>query len=232
MTLTESQLTGVDDSHIEYRDGLGLTPACWTAFTTLQQEAENAGFDLQIASAHRSFDRQRAIFNGKAAGERSVHDDDGAPVPIADLSTAAALQAILRFSALPGTSRHHWGTDLDVYDAAAMPAGYRVQLTPEEVADSGLFGPFHCWLDQRIASGSAQGFYRPYDVYRGGVSPERWHLSYAPEADVCQGLLSDSVVRRVLSQPGVLQPEAMAQAVLEQLPQLLTRYVRAVASAE
>ena len=38
-------------------------------------------------------------------------------------TTAARIDAILCWSALPGGSRHHWGTDCDVIDAAALPAG-------------------------------------------------------------------------------------------------------------
>ena len=51
-----------------------------------------------------------------------MHDDAGRAVVLAHLSPLEQLQAILRFSALPGTSRHHWGTDLDVYDAAVIAA--------------------------------------------------------------------------------------------------------------
>ncbi|NIM47861.1 MAG: D-alanyl-D-alanine carboxypeptidase family protein, partial [Gemmatimonadales bacterium] len=86
----------------------------------------------------------------------------------------------LRWSALPGASRHHWGTDLDVYDLAARPEGYEVELIPEEVDAGGMFGPLHEWLDGRIAADAAFGFFRPYERDRQGVAPERWHLSYAP----------------------------------------------------
>ena len=37
---------------------------------------------------------------------------------------------ILEWSALPGASRHHWGSEFDVFDLAALPEGYRVQLLP------------------------------------------------------------------------------------------------------
>ena len=49
---------------------------------------------------------------------------------------------------LPGASRHHWGHDVDIYDAAAMPEGYQIQLTPEEVEGAGIFAPMHDWLDR------------------------------------------------------------------------------------
>ena len=106
---------------------------------------------------------------------------------MASLSAEQQLHAILRFSAIPGTSRHHWGTDLDVFDAAALPQDYQLQLSPQEVAPGGMFDPLHCWLDQRMAAGEVHGFFRPYGQDRGGVAPERWHLSYAPMAAGCEG---------------------------------------------
>ncbi len=191
MLLSQAQLTGRDDSHLVAVDGgHRLLPATASAFAALQRDARAAGFELAIASSYRPFDRQLAIFNGKARGERAVHDDAGRPLAMEPLSAEQRLQAILRFSALPGTSRHHWGSDLDVYDASAVDADYRVQLTPQEVDPAGPFGPLHAWLDERMAAGKSHGFYRPYAEDRGGVAPERWHLSHAPQARQCEGRLS------------------------------------------
>ncbi len=223
---TAAQLTGRDDSHLEYRDGMGLTPACWAAFDALCRDAREAGFDLQAASAYRSFERQLAIFNAKAGGERPVHDDSGEPMDMAALDDREKLHNILRFSALPGTSRHHWGTDLDVFDAASLPEGYRVQLTPQEVAEDGMFGPLHAWLDARIAAGESHGFYRPYDVDRGGVAVERWHLSFAPEAATCEALLTVDMLAAELSDCDL----ALAETVKGELVQILERYVQSVSS--
>ena len=124
----------------------------------MQAAAAEAGYDLQVASGFRSFDRQLKIWNDKAMGVRPVSDDTGAVLARDDFSELDWMHAILRFSALPGGSRHHWGTDLDVFDAAAIAPGYRVQLSPAEVADEGLFGPMHRWLDQRLQHGDCFGF--------------------------------------------------------------------------
>ncbi len=221
MMLTPEQLTGRDDSHIEWRDGVGLQADCWQAFDALRGRAAAAGFDLRVASGFRSFGRQRDIWNRKARGERPVHDDTGAPLALSTLDDAGKLAAILRFSALPGTSRHHWGTDMDVFDAAAIPEGYRLQLTPEEVADSGMFGPLHLWLDEQLAAGTAEGFYRPYDEDRGGVAVERWHLSYAPAAQQCERLLDTELLASALRGSGLV----LCDAVLDSLPELVQRYV-------
>lgn len=221
--LTPAQLTGRDDSHLRrLPDGTCLHPEAAVAFQRLQAAAAAAGFRLTVASAHRSFQRQCEIWNRKAGGQRPVLDDRGQPVDLACLPPEARLAAILRFSALPGSSRHHWGTDLDVYDAAAVPADYAVQLTPAEVAADGPFGPLHAWLDERMAADASEGFFRPYAVDRGGVAIERWHLSYAPLAVRCESQLTASLLHDCWEGVDLaLRPE-----VERQLPDLLERYVR------
>jgi LAS superfamily LD-carboxypeptidase LdcB len=180
-------LTGQTDVHLcppAAAEALGakVHRAVVEPFLRLQEAARAAGFDLQILSGFRSFDDQLSIWNRKVTGKRAVLDGSAVPLDITRLTPEQLIFAILRWSALPGASRHHWGTDLDVYDRAAQPAGYEIELIPEEVNPGGMFGPLHAWLDERIAAGTAFGFFRPYDRDRGGVAPERWHVSYGPVA--------------------------------------------------
>lgn len=149
-------------------------------FQALQQEAKKAGFDIAVISGYRSFERQLAIWNAKAKGLRPLLSSTGQVLAFESLSKPDLLEVIMRWSALPSASRHHWGTDIDIVDTRAMPDGYQVQLTTQECVGDGLFAPMHDWLDEKIANGEAYGFFRPYDCDRGGVAPERWHLSYAP----------------------------------------------------
>jgi LAS superfamily LD-carboxypeptidase LdcB len=222
MQLNAQQLTGQVESHLEYHDdGKALQAQCWEAFGQLQYAARAAGFDLQIASAFRSFERQLHIWNSKALGQRPVHDDQGVRIDLAELDPLAKIHAIMRFSALPGASRHHWGTDLDVFDAAAVSADYQLQLSPAEVAPDGVFAGLHTWLDTRIATGTAYGFQRPYSGDAGGVAPERWHLSYAPLAADYLAELTVAVLEAALHDSGL----ELLQPVLEQLPEIHSRYV-------
>lgn len=224
--LNDRQLTGLADDHlIDVDDGHCLQPDAARALQCLQRDAADAGFMLAIASSFRSFERQLAIWNGKACGERPVHDSDGCAVDMAALDVDAQRHAILRYSALPGASRHHWGTDLDVFDAAAVEAGYRVQLTPEEVGPGGVFDAMHQWLDDKIARGESHGFFRPYAIDRGGVAPERWHLSYAPIATQCAARLTPTL----LAQSWATGPDARPLLFDDDCAPLLTalfeRYV-------
>jgi LAS superfamily LD-carboxypeptidase LdcB len=167
------------------------------------------------------------------SGELPVLDSLGAPLDIATLTARELVLAILRWSALPGASRHHWGTDMDVFDAASTPAGYEVQLLPSEVERGGMHAPLHEWLDARIATGTAFGFFRPYDVDRGGVAPERWHLSYAPIASEYAQLLTVDVLEQhvdVLRTTLEAADMLLKDVVLEQLDGLHERFVTNVSS--
>ena len=178
------------------------------------------GFDLQICSAFRSFDRQLAIWNGKATGTKAVVDDSGQPIDITVLDSWQKIQAIMRWSALPGASRHHWGTDFDIYDANAMPEEYQIKLTPDEVQGDGLFAPMHEWLDQYIQSGSTE-FYRPYAFDTGGIAPERWHLSYRPLADQYAAIQTIDVIAQRLQQSEII----LIDTVMEYLDEIYNRYI-------
>ena len=146
-------------------------------FLRLKRDAALEGFDLQMASAFRDFERQLKIWNLKAIGERTILDDQERPLDFKSLSPIELTMAILRWSAIPGCSRHHWGTDVDVFDGSTQ-SSEEVKLIPSETNGSGPASKLHDWLDSRISTNNAYGFYRPYSTDLGGVSPERWHLSY------------------------------------------------------
>lgn len=220
--LTTRQLTGQDDSHLTtMANGHQLQSAAAAAFEQLQRDASNAGLELEIASSFRSFYRQRVIWDEKASGNRTVYDERDAPIDISKLTEMERAHAIMRFSAIPGTSRHHWGSDLDVFDASAIPDGYQLQLSPGEVAPGGIFDPLHIWLDERMAAGQSHGFFRPYHSDNGGVAPERWHLSYAPLSSACELSCTCEVLR------SVVEPENIRLwgTVGEHFDELFERYI-------
>lgn len=152
------------------------------AWDVLAAAALAEGFHLTVASGFRSFERQLAIWNAKLLGEREVLDDQGSPLDLKSLSPIEAIKSVMRWSALPGASRHHWGTDVDIYDAAALPEDYALQLVPEEYQADGPFGPCMGWLRGYLAGDSSPDFFFPYAEDGGGVAPEPWHLSYRPLA--------------------------------------------------
>lgn len=215
---SDGHLCGADDAE---RVGARLHIDVVEPFLRLRAAAAREGFELTILSGYRSFEQQLDIWNRKVRGELAVLDSAARPLDITTLTPEALVFAILRWSALPGASRHHWGTDIDVYDAAAKPRDYEVELIPAEVEHGGMFAPLHEWLDARIAEGTAFGFYRPYDADRGGVAPERWHLSYVPVAAVYAHLLTPDVLRQTLAAADMLHKDV----VLAHLEEIYERYV-------
>lgn len=221
VNVTQQQIYGLNDQSIDY-DSLEVPVhrQLVAPLVALQQQARQRGFELAIASGYRDFQRQLLIWNRKAAGEQSVFDSHGQALDISVLDDWQKAQAILRWSALPGVSRHHWGTDVDVYDRAAVAPDYRVQLSPEEVADSGPFGPMHQWLDRYLAHQPVGGFFRPYQRDCGGVAPERWHLSFAPLSVDFENAFILSELESVIA----AQPLLLKEAVLANLSSIVERY--------
>lgn len=225
--LNTALLTGRDTSFMVEVLERPVHRALVAPFQALRDDAARAGFDLQIVSGFRSFDRQLAIWNAKASGHRALLDSRGQPVDFDSLDDDSLIDCILRWSALPGASRHHWGSDIDVIDAAAVASDYAVQLVPEEVEAGGPFAPLHDWLDKQLGNGAAYGFFRPYQQDRGGIAPERWHLSYAPLSARCEAALSPALLAEVLAGSDMV----LKAPVLARLDELFQRYVAVPAEA-
>lgn len=143
----------------------------------LFKNAAKDGIELSMTSSFRSYEDQRSIWNSKVLGLRAILDSDSNPVDISRKSREEILFLILRWSAIPGASRHHWGTDFDVYDQKALPLNYRIQLIPSEYEEGGPFMKANLWLTKNMED---FGFYRPYKLDLGAIAPEPWHLSYRP----------------------------------------------------
>jgi LAS superfamily LD-carboxypeptidase LdcB len=221
--MNEFEITGLTNKHIVELAQLscGLHYEVVSSFLAMADAAARDGIRLQPYSAYRSFDAQLLIWNRKWRGERNLNGRDGLALNHAELSPDQLLDAILAWSAIPGGSRHHWGSDIDLIDAAAVPAGYKVQLIPAEYAADGVFARLHDWLNQHAGK---YGFFRPYRNDRGGVMPEPWHLSYAPVSIPALESLSLTTLRRVLEQSEL----EGKQHVLSRLPEIYTRFLLAV----
>ena len=221
--LNPLELTGRAATHVRDVPGLQcrLHADAVAAAFDLCDCAAAVGIDLAIISSFRDFDRQVGIWNAKFRGERPVLDRQGVPLDVTTLDESARIDAILLWSALPGASRHHWGTDVDVIDRAAVPPDYRPQFTIAEFTADGPFVRLNAWLAANLAS---RGFFRPYTTDRGGVHPEPWHLSFAPVATRALELLSVEVLAEALGQSELLGLDL----VLERLPEIHRRYVMTI----
>lgn len=213
-------LTGKSRRHLQPLDNHhALQPQACTAFIALQQAAKQQGFNLQAASSFRDFSRQQAIWNAKFSGQRRVHDDQGQTVNVLTLDELARCHAILRWSALPGASRHHWGTEIDIYDPDRLPIGQHLQLEPWEYQDGGYFSDLTLWLHDVLPQFD---FALPFTRDQGGIAIEPWHISYLPLAEKLAQQLTPQSLINAWEQEDI----AGKTTLITHLDTLFERYIR------
>jgi LAS superfamily LD-carboxypeptidase LdcB len=218
-TISHDILTGLSEQHLLTRpDGFMLHKDVAAPFAALCLAAQADGISIKIVSAFRSYQHQAAIWQAKLTGQRPVYNSHGEVIDINRLSGADKLHAVLLYSALPGASRHHWGTELDVYDAAAVPSEYRPQLDPAEYSPGGPFYRLQQWLSAHAAEFD---FFLPYRQFQGGVAAEPWHISYQPLAGEYLAAFDAGMLRQCISR----HPLAEQQTVLTKLDDIFRRYV-------
>lgn len=145
----------------------------------ITQAKKDINADLSITSSFRDFYRQQSIWNLKASGKRKVMNDQEEVIDPAKHSKEKFLKFILRFSAIPGLSRHHWGTDIDIFDSSKMEKS-QLKLIASEYEADGPCSELSQWLNENIQSQSSFGFFKPYAIDLGGIAVEQWHISYSP----------------------------------------------------
>lgn len=150
------------------KSGVYLRKQAYEAFQEMYEAALKDGVHLKIVSAARPFAHQKSIWEAKWTGARLVGGKDlSKTLPNAK---DRALE-ILTYSSMPGTSRHHWGTDIDLNNLE------------NSWFEQGNGLKIYNWLkDNALVYGYCQtytpkGADRPY-----GYEEEKWHWSYLPIA--------------------------------------------------
>jgi LAS superfamily LD-carboxypeptidase LdcB len=221
---SNAAITGCSDDHIvKVNDTQALLhPEVTKPWQVLKEAAASQGFELSIASGFRSSERQKIIWNEKLSGLRDVVDECGQVLDITQYESMEKIVRVLRWSALPGASRHHWGTDMDIYDKAAVDDNYSLRLVSDEYLGDGPFAPMINWLQEFLNKKNSPGFFFPYKRDNGGVMPEPWHLSYQPVADVFQRQWSLENFVAYIKQSDILEKET----VLSNMDTLYERFVK------
>ena len=209
---------GTREDHLTDFHGHLVHKAIVPDLIRLHAAAQKAGFSLAIASSFRSFERQLIIWNNKFNGVRPVLDKYEQKIDISQLSERERVFAILLFSALPGASRHHWGTDLDIYDSNAVSDDYQVKLEQHEYEKGGPFYSFNLWLNEQLPH---LGFFKPYHSYSGGVAAEPWHISHIRQSEHIATQLDVNVLTQVLNQADI----AGKAEILQHLPEIYQQYI-------
>jgi LAS superfamily LD-carboxypeptidase LdcB len=149
------------DQKYTAKSNIYMRNAAYVDFVRMAEAAANEGIKLQIISATRSFSYQKGIWERKWNQTKYMGWQD--------LDKA---KDILKYSAMPGSSRHHWGTDIDLN---ALENNYFTSGEGKQVYD---------WL---CANAPKFGFVQVYTAReptnRQGYAEEKWHWSYLPLAD-------------------------------------------------
>ena len=220
--MTELEQIAMGRTHQHIDESFGIHHELVLPWQHLQAAAAEQGFKLALASGFRGFDRQLAIWNSKCLGDRPVLDNQSRPLDLARLSPYEKVMAILRWSALPGASRHHWGSDIDIFDTGAVEPDYPLALVPSEYEGAGPFAPMSQWLSRWLSSSQNPGFFRPYARDTGGISPEPWHVSYRPLASRYQAFLTVDSLGSCLSEVDIEEKPI----IIEHLEQIFDRFIK------
>lgn len=147
---------------------LYLRKETYAAFLKMHEAAKADGIRLIIRSATRPFPHQKSIWEGKWTGERKV---DGQDLSKSTPDAKTRALKILEYSSMPGTSRHHWGTDIDLnaFENSYFESGQGLLEYQWLVANGAEFGFCQVY--------SEKGEKRPH-----GYNMEKWHWSYLPIA--------------------------------------------------
>jgi LAS superfamily LD-carboxypeptidase LdcB len=203
---THSEFVKLADAHTSgSARGAYLRKETYEAFVRMREAAEKEGVSLIIISATRNFDSQKRIWENKWEGRTLVEGKNLTTVK--DLNERARL--ILLYSSMPSTSRHHWGTDMDL------------NSLENSFFESGEGLKIYQWLS---AHAHEYGFCQPYTsktTGRTGYEEEKWHWSYLP--------LSGVFLQQYKQQVSYSDIKGFKGSEVAKNMQVISRYVEGVA---
>ena len=201
-TLSADQLIGQGTPELIEKDGYRLRPAVAEAFDKMATAAQQDGIGIQVVSSYRDYAHPNRIWERKFKS----YTANG-------MSDLEAIKKIIAYSTIPGTSRHHWATDLDIIQSGTGVTSN--VLDPDKFHGIGPFCELKAWLDEHAES---FGFYEVYtnDYGRKGFNYEPWHFSYAPLSVGYLKQYKQLDVAKVLQQEHLLGSKAFTSAFINQ----------------
>jgi len=80
-----------------------LQTDAYNALIQMKKDALKKGVRIDVVSSYRSFEHQQKLWSRKYLKFRK-----------AGYSIKASVNKVKEYTAIPGTSRHHWGTEVDL----------------------------------------------------------------------------------------------------------------------
>ena len=158
----------IDTRITEEGKTLYLRKKAYIALIRMYKAAAKDGVKLKVLSALRTFYHQKYIWDNKWLGKRLV---DGRNLATTEKNVIGRAMIILRYSSMPGTSRHHWGTDVDFN---SLEDSYFQKGEGKHVYD---------WLVKNASKfGFGQTYTKKDSMRKHGYHEEKWHWSYLPMA--------------------------------------------------
>jgi LAS superfamily LD-carboxypeptidase LdcB len=152
-----------------------LRREAYRAFIRMHNAAKVDGVNLQISSATRNFEDQKNIWNEQWENISTEIENN----TIGSKSTSSTptdlfkFKKILEFRSAPGTSRHHWGTDIDINRINTIFSNSRAEKNTRE--------KIYNWLAKNAKFyGFCQTYSKLGDDRTTGYKEEPWHWSYVP----------------------------------------------------
>jgi len=161
-----NQLIGKNPPKL-YGTHFKLQKEAYKAFLKMQRAALKDGIKIKVVSSFRSYNHQNNIWQKKYLRYTK-----------SGLTPQQAIAKIIEYATIPGTSRHHWATDVDIVDGAVKAPTDDV-LQARFFKAGQVYAKLKKWLDKHA---NKYGFYLVYtdDNKRKGFKYEPWHYSYAP----------------------------------------------------
>lgn len=143
-----------------------LRKEAYLSFLEMQKAANKDGIFIKIVSSYRSYNSQKRIWERKY--KKNI---------ASGLTPKQSIKKIIEYSTIPGTSRHHWGTDIDIVDGDFLQ-------TPNLLSESNFkkgqpFYKLGQWLNNNAKD---FGFHLVYTnkLDRKGFKFEPWHFTFKP----------------------------------------------------
>lgn len=137
----------------------------YKAFLAMYNNALKDSINLQIISATRNCNYQKTIWDEKWYGVSWLNNKNISKID----NLLERTKTLIKYVAMPQTSRHHWGTDIDLNSADTS-----YYSTPDGIK-------LYTWLKNNAPT---YGFCQPYtlsnEIIFEAYQEEKWHWSYVP----------------------------------------------------